>query len=131
MAIRSAVYSDIDIELSMQTDGDVLREIESDSIINSLTNIINTMQGTRRMLPDFASTSQKLLFEPIDENTSKLIRNRLLDSIYRWEDRVEIEVLYIEPIYDQNMYKCLLKFKIKDFPEQTGLVTLRFVLRAI
>jgi phage baseplate assembly protein W len=131
MAISTAIYSDIDIELSMQTDGDITRDIEENAIINSLTNIINTMQGTRRMLPTFASTSQKLLFEPIDENTSNLIRNRLVDSIYRWEDRVIVDVLYINPYHDQNMYKCLLKFKIKDFPDQIGSISIRFVLRAI
>jgi len=131
MAIATAVYSDIDIELSIQADGDILRKTEADAIINSLNNIISTMQGARRMLPEFASTSQKLLFEPIDESTSNLIRNRLVDSILRWEDRVEIEKMYINPIHDQNMYKCLLKFKIKDFPEQVGSITLRFVLRAI
>ena len=130
MPTSTAVYSDIDIELEMATDGDVLRETEEDAIINSLTNIINTMQGSRRMLPEFASTSQRLLFEPIDEQTAALIRTRLVDSILRWDDRVTIEAFHVDPHYDDNMYKCLMNFRIKDFPEQTGTRTLRFILRA-
>ena len=129
MAI-TAVYSDIDIELEMQTDGDVTRDTDEDAIINSLTNIINTMQGSRRMLPDFASNSQKLLFEPIDETTATLIRAHLIDAIVKWDDRVEIVAFHIEAFHDQNLYKCLLNFKIKDFPEQGTTRTLRFILRA-
>ena len=40
----TAVWSDIDIELTRQTDGDITRNTDVNSIINSLTNIINTLQ---------------------------------------------------------------------------------------
>lgn len=124
-----AVYSDIDIELSQATDGDILRDTDEEAIINSLTNIINTLQGSRRMLPEFAASTQRLLFEPIDESTSGLIRSRMIDSVNRWDDRVEVEGLYIDPIYDQNMYKCLMKFRIKGFVGVRGIREIRFILR--
>jgi phage baseplate assembly protein W len=128
MAI-TAVYSDIDIELSQATDGDILRDIEEEAIINSITNIINTLQGSRRMLPEFAASMQKILFEPIDENTASLIKHKLFVSINRWDDRVIAETIYVDPKYDQNMYKCLLNFRIKGFDIEGITRSIRFILR--
>ena len=128
MAIPTAVYSDVDIELSQATDGDILRETDEDAVINSITNIINTLQGSRRMLPEFAASIQKILFEPIDESTSGLIRQRLIENVYRWDDRVDVEEIYINPQPEINAYKCLLKFRIKGFPDK-GLQSIEFVLR--
>ena len=125
-----AVYSDIDIELSQATDGDILREINEDAVINSITNIINTLQGSRRMLPEFAASIQRLLFEPIDINTAELLRSRLISNINRWDNRVVVEEIYIDPLYDQNMYKCLLNFRILGFDVE-GTRTIRFVLRRV
>ena len=59
-------WSDADDSLTRQSDGDVQRDNDVDAIFNSLTNIILTVQGERRMLPTFASNVTKLLFEPID-----------------------------------------------------------------
>jgi phage baseplate assembly protein W len=124
----SAVYSDVDINLSQATDGDILRETDEDAVINSLINIINTLQGSRRMLPEFAASMQRLLFEPIDDATSNLIKQRIVENVHRWDDRVNVEQIYITPIPDSNAYKCLLKFKIYGF-EQKGSRTIEFVLR--
>jgi phage baseplate assembly protein W len=128
MTTTAAVYSDVDIELSQASDGDIQRDIDEDAVINSIRNIIWTFKGSRRMLPDFAANIQKLLFEPIDGNTASLIRSRLVENIYKWDDRVIINEIYIEPIYEQNMYKCLMIFKIKGF-EHKGLRNINWVIR--
>ena len=47
MAVRSSVYSDVDIELTRQTDGDIQRDDDVEAVINSLNNIVATMQGSR------------------------------------------------------------------------------------
>jgi uncharacterized protein len=125
----SIAYSDIDIELSQANDGDVLRDVNEEAIINSITNIIYTIRGSRRMLPDFSAGMHKLLFEPMTDETAAIIRDRLMDNIYKWDDRVIVEVIYIDPQYDSNMYKCLLTFRIKGFPEERAPITIRFVIR--
>jgi phage baseplate assembly protein W len=65
----------------------ILQEIQMlQAIFNSLSdNIILTVQGERRMLPTFASNLKRLLFEPIDETTARLIGEGLVDSIRIWE----------------------------------------------
>lgn len=108
----TAVWSDIDMELTRQTDGDITRNTDINAIYNSITNIINTLQGSRRMLQPFAANLRGLLFEPIDDITAKMIAENLIGSIKYWEDRIEITGFDIEPKYDENQYNCRLMFNI-------------------
>jgi phage baseplate assembly protein W len=111
--MATVVYSDFDGEMTKQTDGDLTKDVEFESIRNSLMNIINTMQGSRRMLPEFATDLHRLLFEPIDDITAQMIGERIIEGVRYWDDRVEIMGLDIEPRYDFAEYRCRLNVKIK------------------
>lgn len=125
-------YSDIDIYLTKQNDGDVLKDTDYAAIKNSLENIVSTIQGSRRMLPTFAMDIHKLLFEPIDDITADLIGNRLVESIEVWDDRVLIDGLEIEPKYDDNIYKCRMRFQILGLETPDGdPLTINFILKQI
>ena len=112
-----AMYSDLDMELTRQTDGDVQKDIDEQAIVNSLNNIISTLQGSRRMLPEFAQDVWSLLFEPLDEDTARMIAERILEAIRIWEDRVEVVYVDIDTDYDANLYNLTVSFKIKPFEE--------------
>lgn len=105
-------YSDFSGVFTKQSDGDIERNTDLDAIFNSISNIILTVQGERRFIPTFASAVKKLLFEPIDEITARLIAENLIESIKIWEPRVDITSMDIQPLYDQNAYKCRLNFTI-------------------
>lgn len=125
MAI-SSIYSDLDINMTKQTDGDVKKNTEFDAIKNSLTNIINTMKGSRVMLPEFSTNLYNLLFEPIDEETARLIGEEILQAVEFWDDRVEIVDAYIIPKTDENLYDCTLNVRIKTTNE---IKALDFILK--
>lgn len=112
-----AMYSDLDMELTRQTDGDIQKDIDEQAIVNSLNNIISTLQGSRRMLPEFAQDVWSLLFEPLDEDTARMIAERILEAIRIWEDRVEVVYVDIDTDYDANLYNLTVSFKIKPFEE--------------
>ena len=124
MATR-VYWSDTDDSLGRQSDGDVQKDTDVNAIFNSLKNIILTVQGERRMLPTFASNISKLLFEPIDEITARLIAENILEAIKIWEDRIEITGFDIEPLYDSNTYRCRLNFLVVGSDEKE---TVDFVL---
>lgn len=111
------MYSDIDIELSKYTDGDVTRDTEIEAIKNSIKNIVNTMPGSRRMLPNFAGNFHNLLFEPIDEITGRELGYSLVEAIRTWDDRVIIENIDVISVPDYNKYECTLNFRVKDSNE--------------
>jgi phage baseplate assembly protein W len=125
--IRTAIYSDLDMELNKQTDGDFQRDTEINAVINSLENIVSTIQGSRRMLPEFAIDIHNLLFEPLDEKTAEMIGNRIVLAIETWEQRVEIIKLNIDVNYDQNLYNMNLEFILKPYDE---VIVIDFVLMA-
>ena len=118
-------WSDYDDSFDKQSDGDVLRDTDVNAIFNSLRNIILTVQGERRLLPTFASNVSQLLFEPVDEITARLIAENLLVAIRIWEDRIAITGFDIEPIPDENVYRCRLKFNVVGSDE---VETIDFIL---
>lgn len=121
------MWKDIDIQLRKQQDGDILVMTEEDAIINSLQNICTTLQGSRRMLPDFALPFFNLLFEPIDEETAYKLGNLMLNSITNWDDRIEITGLHVNANTDALQYEVILTFKLKQSAAQEQ--TFSFILK--
>ena len=126
MARRTATWSDVDPLYERQTDGDIKRMTDVDAVINSLNNIVSTLKGTRRMLPEFAQDIYNLLFEPMDDNTARSIAEQILEGIKTWEDRVDVTRIDITPDYDGNLYRFSMSFAIKQLPEEQK--TIDFVL---
>lgn len=114
-------YSDIDIELTKITSGDIKKDVNIDAIINSLKNILLTMKGSRRMLPEFGSNLQRLVFEPIDEITAREIGEEIIDSVRRWDDRIIFTDILVKPIYDKNEFYISLTFKLQNNREENKL----------
>lgn len=110
---RTIVFSDFDPELIRQNDGDIKRDVEENAVRNSLRNIVLTMQGSRRMLPEFATELHQLMFEPIDENTARQIADQIVGSIELWDDRVDITDFVIQPMPSMSEYRCTVTFQIK------------------
>ena len=124
-------WSDFDIELNNQTDGDITKDYDVEAIRNSLQNICTTLQGSRRMLPDFATDIQYLLFEPISQSTARLIANHLIDAINRWDNRVKLTGFNIVADPDNNSYECNITFYIQNIQTTSEVQTISFVLKQI
>ena len=113
-------WKDIDINLSKQHDGDIVVRRDIDAIIDSITNIFETMQGSRRMIPEFAMPIYNILFEQIDEITLSDLEDNLLNAISTWEDRIYIEDLKAIPDEDNNLINVKLKFRLlSDLSDKT------------
>ena len=120
-------WIDLDIELTKKNDGDVREFTYTDAIYSSLTNIFETRRGSRRMLPTFALNLDNILFEQIDEDTSEIIGELMLEAIERWEPRIQITNINVNPKYDQNTYEIRLTFYIINTNE---INTFNYILKA-
>jgi len=123
---RKFMYSDIDMELTKASDGDVTKDVDVDAVINSLTNIVSTLQGSRRMLPEFAQDLWGLLFEPMDKTTAKQLGQGLLEAIRNWDDRIQVDGIDIMPDYDEAQYKVQLNFTIKPIEREQSVEFILF-----
>lgn len=112
--INTIVYSDINSNYSRDLKTSDFKVDENNNAIrNSLRNILLTKKMERRMLPEFGSSLEQLLFEPIDNDTAKRIGSIILDEIDYWEPRINI--LNIEVIADEekNSYEINIVYDIK------------------
>ena len=123
-----AIYTDIDLELNKKRDGDIVMFEETTAIVSSITNILGTMQGSRRMLPEFALPIFNLLFEPIDDTTAYMIAENLISAINVWDDRIIVKGVKILPDEDNNIYKVWLTMMIKETNEE---VQINHILQAL
>ena len=124
-------WLDFDNEMSPANNGDVLVMPNVQAVFNSLTNIINTIQGSRRMLPEFALPLNRLLFEPIDTITASRIADLLYGAIIRWEPRIEIEGLRVRAYPDSNLYLVDLNFRIVGSSTEPDSYSINQILRAV
>ena len=123
-------WRDFDINFEKAASGDIRVMRNFDAIENSLRNIFETLQGQRRMLPDFAVGMAKLLFEPVDAYTAGIIAELIYDAIEKWESRIQIEGLDILADSENNRYTITLNYRILE--DQSGESSREFgtILRA-
>ena len=69
-----------------------------DNITDSLLLLLRTAAGERVMRPEFGTTVPDLIFEPASEQNRFRLEQVLLDTIRRWEPRVEVESVVADPI---------------------------------
>jgi len=114
-------WKDIDIQLRRNARGDVADQENKYAILNSVYNILSTVPGTRRWLPDFACDIKGLLFEPMDDETSRRITDQILGALARWEPRIKVTHGQVIPNYDQATYTVSIVFEILKSNEQINL----------
>lgn len=65
---------------------------------NNLIQLLRTERGERVMLPDFGCNLRKYLFEPLDEETFRSIKNEILTTINKYAVGVNILKLSVSPL---------------------------------
>lgn len=106
-------YSEIHAPFQRSPIQDVRLGYNGKSVADSIYYILNTRKGERVMLPDFGSNLHRLLFEPIDPQTALDIEIEIRDAIERWEPRVVIDEVLVNPFPDSNKYLASIKFHIR------------------
>lgn len=83
-----------------------------DAIKNSLVNLFNTIPGERLLLPDYGCDIRRYIFEPISDTNGKIIGDSIYNAIIKWESRVKVKNIYVQPIIDENQYNILLRIAV-------------------
>ena len=97
------------------------------AISRSVRNIVFTTPGEKFFQPTFGSRVSQMLFENMDEITSLSIRDEIENSIRRFEPRVDLKSVQVNPDFDSNQYDVVITYQIigADVSEQQ----LEFVLQ--
>ena len=92
--------------------GDVKKVINADVVSDSIRNILRTRKGERVMLPTFGSNVGNILFDPMSEDVANMIYNEVVDAITKWEDRISIENVMVDPDYNNQLYIVHIQFRM-------------------
>jgi phage baseplate assembly protein W len=125
-----AGYTDIDITCLKQRDGDVRLLEDVDAINANLYNIALTMQGSRRMMPQFAYNAYDMLFKNMTDATATQLGYVILAAIESWEDRIDVTNINVEPDSLLNRYIVTVSYTLKSF-SITSAQTLAFILKKL
>ena len=127
--MATSIYSDFNIELPKQQDGDIEKNTDVYAVKNSIINILMTRKGSRRMLPEFGCGIYYMLFEPIDMKTGNSIGNEIVNALRRWEPRCILNAVNIDVNYDANQYMISIDFSITGKP--SVIETVKLILQAL
>lgn len=84
-----------------------------DNVRDSIRIILLTDPGERLMREGFGCGLRRFLAEPNTPATRAQIRERILDALRRWEPRVAVEAVEVEPAPDEpRMVLVTIAFRL-------------------
>ena len=120
--LRSRQYKDLSLAFTKNpVTNDVVAVEGEDAVKRAIKNLLFTVAGEVPFFPDFGSTLQRLLFEPIDPITTALINSEIRATIGGFEPRASIASLDVTPTEDENRYQIDLVLQLVNLPQPITL----------
>ena len=107
---------------------DILALKNESAIARSVRNIVFTAPGEKFFDQDFGSRISWALFQNITDISASIIKNEIKSSLRRYEPRVNVKKVEVNPNPDQNEFNVAIVYEIigADVPAQE----LQFVLES-
>ena len=120
-----------DISMTFQRhplNDDLIALKNEQAIARSVRNIVFTTPGEKFFDQDFGSKISASLFENINDISANIIKSEIKSSLLRYEPRVNVREVKVEPNFDQNEFNATIVYEIigADVPPQE----LQFVLQS-
>lgn len=123
------IYSDIKLDLKLNKTfsdelnktlqiSDLQSDVNAGAIQNSIISILTTSPGEKLLNPLFGCNFGDLLFLPVTESRARLIGQSILDSITRFEPRVKVINVNVEPVFDDSTYIITISIQVPRFKTQ-------------
>jgi phage baseplate assembly protein W len=116
------IYSDLDLNFRpTPSTGDVSVRYDTQAVVSSIRNLLNTNKYDRLFQPDIGSGLNALLFEPVTSITATLIENEIVRVINNYEPRARINSLVVSATADQNQFNVSLTVFIANQTQPTAI----------
>jgi phage baseplate assembly protein W len=129
--VVQSVYTDLHFDLTLAKSigvgtspsdtNDILVDNDVDAIKNSIRNIFTVRKGQKLLNPEFGSSLEQYLFEPITEIYARAIGDDILSSIEKYEPRIEVLKVLVLPNPDENQYNIGVSYKFLEFKKENVL----------
>jgi len=122
MANITKVFSDIDLTFTKKpAGGDIALSYDSQAVIRSVRNLIQTNHYERLFNPDLGSSISSLLFENISPLTGAILEREIQNVIENYEPRAKVSSVVATPDYDHNGYNVTITFFIQNLTSPTTI----------
>jgi len=112
MTKPNRLYLDLDLTFGQTATKDVAKRVDVNAVKQSLRNLLFIRKGEKPFRPEIGSDLHKVLFEPMDFLTVDLMRDIIKEVIKKYEPRVTLQDVEINPQYDSNSYDVILYFYV-------------------
>ena len=126
---RKNGHRDLDLKLGIHPIRKDLNVLKDDNAVkNAVKNLLITNANERPFQPFLGANLRGLLFEPADTLTKIALRENISNVLNNHEPRVIVQDIDIKDLPDENAYRILVKFKIKEYDSND---TVEIVLRRL
>ncbi len=98
----------------LSANGDIETAAMEDDIRQSILIILGTVPGERVMRPDFGSGLNALVFEPISERTSGLVRHHIEEALITWEPRIDTITVDVQAEPVQGRLLINIRYRVRS-----------------
>ena len=126
---RKKGHRDLDLKLAIHPIRKDLNVLKDDNAVkNAVKNLLVTNANERPFQPFLGANLRGLLFEPADTLTKIALRENISNVLNNHEPRIIVQDIDIKDLPDENAYRILVKFKIKEYDSND---TVEIVLRRL
>jgi phage baseplate assembly protein W len=91
---------------------DLIGVINDTAISRSIRNLVLTTPGERFFNEDLGSKVSEVLFDTIDEISASVIRDEIEQTILRFEPRVKLTDVKVNPDFDNHQFDVTITYDI-------------------
>ena len=106
-------FKDISMSFEVNPINDDLISVKNrTAIARSIRNLVLTVPGERFFNPDLGSRISEILFDTLDELSASSIRDEIEETIIKYEPRVKLDNVKVEPNYDNHEFDVTITYDI-------------------
>ena len=126
---RKDRYVDFDKDFLPHPNGkDIIRVVDENAIKQSVETLLGHDYYEAPMQPLKGSPVHRLLFEPMGQDVVIELKEAILEVLEKYEPRIEVTEIRVEPDYDAATYEIKIIFRILN---TIDLSLIEFILERV
>ena len=106
-------FKDISMSFEVNPITDDIIGVKNDTAIaRSIRNLVLTTPGERFFNESLGSEVSQVLFDTLDDISAAVIRDEIEQTIIRFEPRVKLSDVKVEPDFDNNEFNVTVSYNI-------------------
>ena len=106
-------FKDISMSFEVNPITDDIIGVKNDTAIaRSIRNLVLTTPGERFFNESLGSEVSQVLFDTLDDISAAVIRDEIEQTIIRFEPRVKLSDVKVEPDFDNNEFNVTVSYDI-------------------